>query len=416
MIHTLAVALRRDDLRAEKNLRHLKVLLKEVWAGVVLWTPAAQQELDFWLGLKLEELEAPMSFDAVDHDVETWLSAPEGPVKMGSNVGVLAADTSNTATGGGEFVQVNGRFEILRTMVAPLSETGIEESSTYRELEGLCKVLFTAGGGPRSKIVLLCDNQASVHITKKGSRVPKLQFFANLIFQWSLDNHCVVAPVWRRRNTSIIEVCDAAGRYVDHADYTIPARLFWELTSKAVSVFGKGIQVDRFAAVHNVQPVDCATRLPFNTRWYAPFSSGIDAFDQIWSGFVNFVNAPFCMLSRVVSLLKRQRAAAVIIAPLGSRQHWSGLFRADSPGVCARIVYNPNTPCWRMVGRGGNKAPRYGGEYAAVYMDFRDQRSNNWKDIPSAEELAKRPQPPGGQLCLTAIRSPDQVIDAVVVK
>ena len=74
--------------------------------------------------------------------------------------------------------------------------------------------------------------------------------------------------------------------------------------------------VDRFAALHNAHlPV-------YNSLHWDPETSGVDALAQSWVNHNNFVNAPFCLLPRVLNLIKAQGVQATVIAPWWPAQPW----------------------------------------------------------------------------------------------
>ncbi len=74
--------------------------------------------------------------------------------------------------------------------------------------------------------------------------------------------------------------------------------------------------VDRFAShLNNLLP-------QFNSRWICPQSSGVDALAQSWKRIMNFVNAPFRMIPKVLSRVIRDKAEAKIIAPVWTHQPW----------------------------------------------------------------------------------------------
>ena len=62
-------------------------------------------------------------------------------------------------------------------------------------------------------------------------------------------------------------------------------------------------------------------RSRFNSRYWDPMSEGIDALAQVNWGFKNnFVNAPFCLMSRVLDITQNQGAFSTIIAPKWQEQ------------------------------------------------------------------------------------------------
>ena len=236
MIDTLAICLRRRDLREEKNLRKLKVLLRQVWSGTVTWSDAADKELEFWEGVDFGTLSAPMSFDAVTEDLQRWMARPgKEAVTPKTGLRILAADTSSAATGAGEFVVTENGYECLRTMSVRLSTAGLAQSSTFRELEGVLKTLHLVRLRPGDRVTFLCDNQATVQVVKRGSGLPPMQALAAAIFKLALTRGCVLFPVWVRRTHEIIQHCDEGGRWVDNCDMCLPSSVFHAPTLRTPS-------------------------------------------------------------------------------------------------------------------------------------------------------------------------------------
>jgi hypothetical protein len=75
--------------------------------------------------------------------------------------------------------------------------------------------------------------------------------------------------------------------------------------------------VDRFASITSTQ------LKTYNSLFYDPFTSGVDALAQTnWKQMNNYVNAPFALLPRVLNVINLQNATATVIAPLWPGQPW----------------------------------------------------------------------------------------------
>ena len=148
-------------------------------------------------------------------------------------------------------------------------------------------------------------------------------------------------------------------------------------------MWGRGFQYDRFSASSNAQPVDLQRRLPFNSEFLQPFSSGLDALAQNWRGFVNWCNPPFVLVSKVFALLRAQRAVAAMVVPLNAKQQWSEWALPGAEGVVDCFVFDPTSARLHMVG-----APpcSYHSGFAVVFLDFRTS-VEVFVDSPSAEQL-----------------------------
>lgn len=68
--------------------------------------------------------------------------------------------------------------------------------------------------------------------------------------------------------------------------------------------------IDRFASCQN-----CHLRR-FNSRYWEPLSKAVDALSQVnWHLENNFVNAPFCLLHKVLDVVQTQKAYATVNCP-----------------------------------------------------------------------------------------------------
>ena len=165
-----------------------------------------------------------------------------------------------------------------------------------------------------------------------------------------------------------------------------PPALFRKANAEAVRLWGRGVQLDAFADMHNAMPPGTGAKLPFFSRYRGPHSSGVDAFLQDWRGLVAWVNAPFGLIGRVLALLRAQEAVGVVVIPVGTRARWSRQIRPGATGVRSFLEYDPNDAHLAMRG-----APRgastFRGNYALAFLDFRRVAHSKWRGSPSAEAL-----------------------------
>ena len=97
---------------------------------------------------------------------------------------------------------------------------------------------------------------------------------------------------------------DALSKWVDRMDFSLTAKAF----EHVMRVYGP-VEVDRFAAAHN-------HKLPrFNTKFDTPGSEGVDALAQDWRTASSFVLADFNLLDRVLDIIERDDATAILIVP-----------------------------------------------------------------------------------------------------
>ena len=387
MIHVLALHLGQPQLRSERDMHKLKRLLKVAWKGEAIWTVGANAELEFWLATKFRKLRSRMRFDAVRGDLAAWVVRPNGDVLH--DIRLFAADTSETGTGGGEFVRHGSIWKMLpgsKTYVR-LALSDIGTSSCLRECRGVRRMDVALIPDNVVRAVVVCDAQASVAVLERGSGIPELQAEAAAVFRRQLVAGRILFYQWARRNTDIIEACDDASRLVDaHAFQTAPA-LFEHAEAEALDLFGVTFHLDAMADLHNVQPGTSLCKLPFFSRWWGPHSSGLDAFAQDWTGLLSWVNPPFALVGRVIALLRDQSAVAAVVLPLMTKSHWNSTARMGAVGVRRVFEFDPNDARFAVLGRA--EGTTYSGRFAVVFFDFRtgaQVERAGWRDVPTSQQ------------------------------
>ena len=281
LIRTLALMIRSSDAMEESNPHRLRYILRRVWGGSVQWTKEAQSDLEFWLRVDFGKLSAPIPHDAWRQHVERWVVNPASG-KLADDVKVFAVDTSDSMSGGGEFLRDGQLWRLHAGMAVRLAKHEIGTSSTMRELLGVLRLDLTLIPNSCTRAILALDNQAAVAILKRGSSIPELQAIVRKIYLRQVKFNRVLWPVWVRRSQDIIEQCDARSRLVDRHAYQAPARLFWKANKVAIKLWGRGFQIDTCADLHNVQPANRAEKLPFFSRWASPHASATDMLLQQW--------------------------------------------------------------------------------------------------------------------------------------
>ena len=117
------------------------------------------------------------------------------------------------------------------------------------------------------------------------------------------------------------------------------------------------------------------------------FSSGVDALEQNWGGHVNWVNAPFGLVGKVLALVRKQRAVAAIVIPRGwkgSRHWWQKELQENCEGVVWRWNLNPEDARCEPVNKEVSPQPRRYG-LSVVFVDFRraSNEQEKWKGRPA---------------------------------
>ncbi|MCP3661440.1 MAG: hypothetical protein GY696_02925 [Gammaproteobacteria bacterium] len=211
---------------------------------------------------------------------------------------LLATDAS--ATGAGGLLSVG----IFSDMASTLwSSEEAELSSTWRELRTVLFCLQSFASKLRGKFVKLhTDNQGVVAILQKGSPRQHLQLIAEQIFTVCIGLGCVLDPIWVPRNEN--EAADAASRIMDLDDWSVRKSIFYVFNRR----FGPH-SIDRFADHKNAQ-------LPrFNSKYFVPGTSGVDAFSYSWTGENNWLVPPLFLVCRTIQHLRESTARGTLIIP-----------------------------------------------------------------------------------------------------
>ena len=114
---------------------------------------------------------------------------------------------------------------------------------------------------------------------------------------------------WIPRDLNVL--ADDISKFVDFDDYTINDEVFFSLDE----LWGPHTW-DRFACHYNA-------KLPkFNTRYYQPGSSGVNAFVQDWYYDNNWLRPPVRLTCKVVSHMKVCNVAGTLVVPLWKSAHF----------------------------------------------------------------------------------------------
>ena len=385
MIAWLAKMLRRTE-RLKANAFNMRWLLKRAWRGSVVWSDEADQELKFWTTVQWEDLWAPMGYDVLLAGVNDAVKAARTD-SWGSGVIFVAADTSNLATGGGQFTPLGGgEFDCVKFAHHMLRPEVREKCSATREIDGIGSTLKAVEPPRGTRVITVTDNKAVYLALDKGTSHPHLRRASRRIFLYCVRRGLVQHPMWLSRNSALIKFCDTGSRIVDGTDFSAAAGLFWGANDRAVALWGRGFTHDRFASALQVQPIDCPWKLPFTSWHNQAFSSGEDAFNSDWRGSVSWVNAPFAVIGKVYALLRQQQAVAAVVIPRGGKQWWAPLLQKTAEGIVGRWDLDGGDPRCRMVGEAAPPVCRKG--LAVVFLDFRRHGMGvSLHGMQSAEEI-----------------------------
>ena len=257
-------------------------------------------------------------------------------------------------------------------MAVRLTPSEVLTSSTLRELLGVWRLDLSLIPASCRKAILALDSQAAVQCILKGSRVWELQKIVRKIYLRQLRYNRVLWPVWVRRCMSIIMQVDDRSRLVDNHAYATDPAVFWMANAIAQRLWGRGFQWDTCADMHNVQPGNARTKLPFYSRWASPHSSGTDMLQQSWGQKVNWCNPPFAVIARVLALLREQQACAAVVVPRGENSAstpWVRSLRLRQASLLEEMPVDKNT--------------------SVLFLDFSSHPpASAFIDSPSAESMS----------------------------
>ncbi|MEW8542467.1 MAG: reverse transcriptase domain-containing protein [Candidatus Thiodiazotropha sp.] len=210
---------------------------------------------------------------------------------------IMFSDASNFAGAG---VLLHSQNIVSHAM---FDEFDKMQSSTYRELKALYLALVSFRAFLSGKLVkAYSDNQNVVRITSKGSTVKLLQSVARAIFDICFTNNIILEVSWIPRHMN--QVSDFYSREFDFDDWGV-SDLVFEFFSRKWGPFS----IDRFADHKN-------TKLQvFNSKYWCPGTSGVDAFSFDWHSEFNWLVPPVCLIPRVLKHLLNCRARAVLVVP-----------------------------------------------------------------------------------------------------
>ena len=267
---------------------------------------------------------------------------PIWPVKQKPSK-IVYSDAS--ASAGASFIEFEGKM-----FHQNWSDFEKEQSSTFRELLAVSYSIKAFTDCLKSQSVAwYTDNQNVVRIVSTGSKVPALQQLALDIHQSCLRNGILIDMQWIPRDLNT--AADDLSKFVDYDDYTINDVVFNSLDE----LWGPHT-CDRFACSYNAK-----VKL-FNSKFYQPSSSGVDAFAQDWSHHNNWLCPPVFLTCKVIKHLKLCGAKGTLIVPLWKSAHFWPILSSDglhwSPFIHDWVIL-PNFP--NLFTRGKVKNSIFGG-------------------------------------------------------
>ncbi|XP_072025653.1 uncharacterized protein [Amphiura filiformis] len=194
------------------------------------------------------------------------------------------------------------------------------ESSTWRERFAILSALCSFGSSlDNQSIKVFTDNQSAVSILQAGSMKINLHVISLAIFNHCRQHFISLDVQWipRREN----QIADGISRVIDLDDWGVSPQFF----SFVDSIFGPHT-VDRFADNFN-------RKLPvFNSRFWCPGTSGVDAFTSSWNGENNWLVPPVSLVCKAVIHIVASRSVGTLVIPSWpSAAFWPFIFSEHSP-------------------------------------------------------------------------------------
>eukprot|EP00732_Lithocolla_globosa_P002443 Lithocolla_globosa_v1_NODE_1602_length_2456_cov_9.681383.p1 type:complete len:271 gc:universal NODE_1602_length_2456_cov_9.681383:2168-1356(-) len=180
-------------------------------------------------------------------------------------------------------------FGVMHEARGALPDYLIGTDSTLRELYAYLATLRSLVDILRGKSILIkTDSQVGVAIMRKGGHMrPDYNVIIRDIFFFCVENQILLVFEWISRVLN--KTADGLSKITDKDDYAISPVWFARISQRCGP-----FKVDRFAS-------DRSAQLPvFNSRWYCPGTSGVNAFSLDWHGVSNWVHAPFSLIHTVL--------------------------------------------------------------------------------------------------------------------
>jgi hypothetical protein len=275
------------------------------WNASVSLDPPAISELQFW-----------------QQSLQRFSSKAIWPAH--SLLRVLHYDAG--ADGWGGFLSIDGHEHRAHGVWAADERHG-ERSSTWRELEGLFRLLKSFRQFLSGFSVLARGDALNVFylLHRGGSKAEHLQEICLRLFWFCHDHEIELLPEWIPREKN--QLADYLSKVVEMDDFGLQPEMF----QFVVSEFGP-LEVDLFASGHNaLLPV-------FFSEFWCPGSAGVNAFTVSWHGSSSYCFPPPRLVFRTLQHARESRARIVLMVPDWKGQPWWPLLVCDGGAGWAPMV------------------------------------------------------------------------------
>ena len=234
--------------------------------------------------------------------------------------------------------------------------------SNERELMGVKALISGSRETIQDSVLSLqLDSLNAVTIIQNGSNKYRLQKYAlhieNLCREWRVK----LRPVWIPRDLN--KLADIFSNMVDFDDYSASKVLYL----KAQYLANLQCDFDRFANNYNTKTA------MFNSASHCVGSSGVDAFNYNWHGWINWLFPPPRLIIKAVNHLKLCNSVGVLLTPLWrSDPFWPYMF---SKSIRSGVLRYWTLPGQNAFVQGSDKSSYFGPHFNSGIvvwkLDFR---------------------------------------------
>ena len=279
------IAIAKAIIPGKMMLRGLYSLLatRHSWDSTLVLDSRTIQDLNWWLNHVSDWNGRPIRKETIDIQITTDASS------MGWGAVLEHRQASGTWT-----------------------TTMSHKPSNIREMTAILMALLTFRNIIQGKNVqIVTDNISSMaNLNHFGGPTLQLTRISRAI--WNLALKLKVNLSARHLSGSLNFEADRLSRTPDQYDWMLHPGLFRLIEN----MYGPHT-IDRFATFNNAQ----ITR--YNSRFWDPFSEGVDALAQVnWSEENNYCNPPWRLIPQLLKVIKSQAAQATVIAPIWPAQPW----------------------------------------------------------------------------------------------
>lgn len=202
-------------------------------------------------------------------------------------------------------LQEKGTVKSVKIFYDRFDNYEIKTCSNERELNATLKLLLSTRHYIKDQFLTLhLDNQCAVSAIIKGSRIFRLHDYSmqinDLCLAYNITLKVVAIPRY------INNVADCFSKCIDNEDYSITFEFF----HKIQDVFKVFCNIDRFANFQN-KKINI-----FNSAYYCPGTSGVDAFNYDWGKpYINFMFPPPRLILNSINHLLNCKGKGLLLAP-----------------------------------------------------------------------------------------------------